>query len=171
MPTLEQVRKWADDFEREYPEDLAGRLRWFVNRLGVRQERLLRLAGLSRKDAVDLAAGGGVDWSWVVQHVGEEAAWWAESAIGQALVLYQYNSHALRERLGRPVDKEFDLVQPGGRVVPLSCLPPDEREEALLTLATQDGPQSVQALIAYLSQPGGVVTGSRLAPGVRTGSS
>jgi hypothetical protein len=160
MPTLEQVRKWADDFEREYPEELDDRLDWFVDQLGVRQEQLLRLMGIPRKDIADLTARGVVDWSGVVQRVGEDAAWWAESALRRTLVLYQYDWKALKERLRRPVDEEFELVQVGGRVVPLSRMPADQREEALLTLAAQDGPQSVTALIAYLSHPGIVLAGS-----------
>jgi hypothetical protein len=35
----------------------------------------------------------------------------------------------------------------------LADLPADRREEALLVLIAQDGPQATSALIAYLSQP------------------
>jgi hypothetical protein len=163
MPTFEQVRRWADDFEQEYPEDLAARLRWFVNQLGVRPEHLLRMMGMSRQRIeamVEDLAENSLDWSWVINEVGEESAWWAESPIGQALVLYQYDWRALKERLSRPVDKEFEVVQPGGCVVPLSRLSAAQREEALLTLAAQEGSRSVTALIAFLSQRGGVPTGS-----------
>jgi hypothetical protein len=152
MPTLEQVTDWGDDFEREYPEEVADRLRWFVDRLGVPPERLLRLLGLPRERAQELAKGD-VNWEAIVAEVGEEAAWWAESTIGAALVRYQYNWRALKEHLSRPVDREFEVVRPGGESVPVGRLPADQREEVLLLLAAQNTPQALEALIAYLSQP------------------
>jgi hypothetical protein len=152
MPTIEQTRAWADDFERSYPEELPDRLRWFVQELGVSQSHLLRLMGVSR-DEVERLAEGGVDWGWAVKHFGERPAWWADSVIRQAIVLYQYDWRALKDRLSRPVDREFELAEPGGRFTALGDLPADRREEALLVLIAQDGPQSASALIAYLSQP------------------
>jgi hypothetical protein len=109
MPTIEQVRKWAADFEQAYPEELPDRLRWFVEALGVSPNHLLRLMGVPR-DEVERLAKGGVDWRWAVKHFGEERAGWAESVIGQAIVLYQYDWRALKDRLTRPVDKEFELA-------------------------------------------------------------
>ena len=157
MPTIEQVRAWAADFERSYPEELPDRLRWFVEDLGVRPGPLLRLMGASREEAEQLADGG-VDWDWAVNHFGEESAWWAESVIGQALVHYQYDWKALRDRLARPLDKELDMDVPelGGRFTPLRSLPPDRREDVLLGQVAQGGPGSTLALIAYLCQPEGV---------------
>ena len=58
------------------------------------------------------------------------------------------------------MNQEFEVVQPGGRVLSLLRLSADQREETLLTLAAQDAPQSVPALIAYLSQPASVSASS-----------
>jgi hypothetical protein len=159
MPTIEQARKWAADFERAYPEELPDRLRWFVESLGVRPNHLLRLMGAPREQ-VQLLAEGAIDWRWAVRQFGEGSAWWAESAIRQAIVLYQYDWRALKGRLSRPVDREFEVAAPGGHGVALRDLPADRREEALLGLIAQDGPQSSSALVAYLSQPDQVRAGS-----------
>src|SRR5579885_846516 len=118
MPTWEQVRKWAADFEQVYPEELPDRLRWFVESLGVSPTHLLRLMGVPREEAERLAEGG-VDWRWAVKYFGEEPAWWAESTISQALVAYQYDWLALKERLARPLDQEFEVAEPGGRFIAL----------------------------------------------------
>jgi hypothetical protein len=152
MPTLEQVTDWGDDFDREYPEELADRLRWFVERLGVLPERVLRLLGLSRERAQEVVQGG-IDWKAAVAEASEEAAWWAERTLAGALRLYRYDWRALRERIRRPADREFEVVQPGGTPVPASGLPSDQREEVLLLLACQEMSQAREALLAYLSQP------------------
>jgi hypothetical protein len=159
MPIIEQVRKWAADFEQAYPEELPDRLRWFVEDLGVSQNHLLRLMGVPR-DEVERLAEGGVDWGWAVKHFGEGPAWWAESLIRQALVSYQYDWLALKERLAHPLDKEFEVAVPGGRVTALGSLPADRREDILLGHIAQGGPQATLALIAYLSQRQSVPAGS-----------
>jgi hypothetical protein len=66
MPTAEQVARWADDFETSYPEALSDRLRWFHDNLGIAQDRLLRLVGLSSAEVKELREGC-VDWKWVAQ--------------------------------------------------------------------------------------------------------
>jgi hypothetical protein len=152
MPTEEQVDYWADDFEREYPEELPDRLRWFVEQLGVRKDHLLRLLGLPPERVRELASRD-INWEAVVAEVGEASAWWAESAIDVPLRLYHYDWRGLKERLSRPVGREFEVMLPGGETVPASRLPADRREEILLLLASQDTEQAWQALIAYLSQP------------------
>lgn len=159
MPTIEQVRKWAADFEQAYPEELPDRLRWFVEALGVSQNHLLRLMGVPRNE-VERLAEGGVDWRWAVQHFGEEPAWWAESLVRQAIVFYQYDWHALKERLAHPLDKEFEVAELGGRFTTLGSLPADRREDILLTQIAQGGPQVTLALVAYLSQPEGIAARS-----------
>src|SRR5947209_3756599 len=153
MPTIEQARKWAADFEQAYPEELPDRLRWFVKNLGVGPNHLLRLMGVPRGEVGRLAEAG-VDWGWAVEHFGEGPAWWAESLIRQAIVSYQYDWHALQERLAHPLDTEFEVAEPGGHVAALGSLPPDRREDVLLGHIAQGGPQATLALIAYLSLPG-----------------
>jgi hypothetical protein len=152
MPTIEQLRKWATDFEQAYPEELPDRLRWFVEELGAGQNHLLRLMGVPQNEAVRLSEGR-VDWHRAVEHVGEEAGWWAESLIRQAIVVYQYDWRALKERLTRPLDKEFEVAELGGRFTTLGSLPPDRRDDILLNQIAQGGPQVTLALVAYLSQP------------------
>jgi hypothetical protein len=158
MPTIEVVRKWASDFERVYPEELPDRLRWFVTDLGVSQSHLLRLMGVPR-DEVERLADVSVDWPRAVQQFGEGAAWWAESSIRQILVSYLYDWRALKERLSQPLDKEYEVAEPGGRTTALGSLPPDRREDILLSHITLGGPQTSLALIAYLSQPERVPAG------------
>src|SRR5690348_12585777 len=80
MDIVEQREQWAADFEREYPEELPDRLRWFTERLGIPPYRLLRLMGLSRAEAEELAKRP-VDWDAVVARYSEESGWWAERGI------------------------------------------------------------------------------------------
>ncbi len=152
MPTIERVRAWAADFERSYPEELPDRLQWFVQELGVSQNHLLRLMGVP-PDELEQLAEGAVDWRWAVEHFGEGPACWAESVIGQVIVLYHYDWRALKDRLSRPLEKEFEyeVAEPGGRFTPLGSLPPDRREDILLSHIARGGPDATLALIAYLS--------------------
>jgi hypothetical protein len=154
MPTIEQVRKWVADFESVYPEELPDRLRWFVESLGVSPKRLLRLMGVPRDQSERLAERG-VDWARAVEQFGEEPAWWAESAIRQAIVFYQYDWQALKERLARPLDSDygFEVPEPGGRFTALADLPAGRWEDVLLDRIAQGGLQATMPLVAYLSQP------------------
>jgi hypothetical protein len=159
MPSIEQIRNWADDFEKAYPEELPERLRWFVEVLGVGQNHLLRLMGVVREE-VERLAEGGLDWRWAVKQFGEDRAWWAESVIRQAIVFYHYDWPALKERLARPLDKEFEVALPGGQFATLGSLPAERRESILLDQVAGGGPQATLALIAYLSQPESALVGS-----------
>ena len=151
MDVVEQRQQWAADFEREYPEELPDRLRWLVERLGIRPYHLLRLMGLSRPEAEELAKGP-VDWDAVVAKYTEESGWWAEGTVMDLLSRYHLDWHALRERLHQPPDRTLRFYRPGGWAVSPDELPPEEREPVLLALIAEGGPRSSAALLAYLLQ-------------------
>ncbi len=153
MPTLEQTRAWAEEFERQYPETLPRRLQWLTQNVGIRQYHLLRLMGVSRLDAEECEEGS-VGWSSAVETFSEAQMSWAEERIYQALDFYHFDWKALEERLHQPLDREFSVARPGGETLSLGEIPEEEREDILLNLIAQGGAQSITALIAFLSMPG-----------------
>jgi hypothetical protein len=152
MKTWEQLRAWADDFEREYPEEVADRLRWFVEKLGVRPYHVLRLLGLSRQEASRLSAGE-VGWAQIVEQVGEQAAWWADSTLRQLVGRFRYDWRALKDRLAQTIEEDYWVSLPGGREVRPGSLSPEELEDNLLPLIAQGSVGIDPALIAYLTHP------------------
>jgi hypothetical protein len=154
MDIVEQREQWAAEFEREYPEELPDRLRWFTERLGIQPYHLLRLMGLSRPEAEALAKGP-LDWDAVIARYSEESAWWAEGTVMNLLSYYHFDWHALRERLHQPPDRSMRIYRPGGWAVSPDELPREERESILLTLIAEGGPRSSAAALAYLLHPAG----------------
>ena len=155
MPTLEESNKWADDLERECPEDLPERLEWFTRRLGIERGRLLRLMGLSPDQIARLERGGFTEADWdelVEQHRAQ--ALWVEDTINHLLAAFHYNADALAHRLRRPPAKgEIRVPRPGGEVVNLEDLDEKGREQVLFDRIAQGGGGATAALLAYLSQP------------------
>jgi hypothetical protein len=149
MPTAEQVAKWADDFEEGYPEVLADRLRWFHDRMGVGQDRLLRLIGIPPAEVKELAEGRGVDWKWVAEQYGDGASW-AEEMLLQAVAFFDYNWEGLRDHIRQPLRAEYEIGQPG-KLVPLRKLRPAQQDNALLTLIAEGSPRVIPVLIVFLS--------------------
>jgi len=149
MSALEKVRCSRGEFE--YPEALPERLGWFTREAGVGNYHILRLMGLSCSVARALAATGAI-WSAVVADA-EEAAWWAEGMLYDALAVFDYDAAEMRRRLGQPARGDYLVPLPGGGAVPIEDLPPPKREEAWLGLLAQGGRVALPALIAYLSRP------------------
>jgi hypothetical protein len=156
MDIVEQREQWSADFDREYPEELPDRLRWFTDRLGIRPYHLLRLMGLSRPEAEELARRP-VNWDAVIAQYSEESAWWAEGKVMALLAGCHFNWHALRERLRQPLDRASRVLRPGGWDISPDELPPEERETVLLTLIAAEGGGWSPHLLAYLAQPSATV--------------
>jgi hypothetical protein len=151
MDIVEQREQWAADFEREFPEELPDRLRWFTDRLGIRPYHLLRLMGLSRAEAEELARGP-VDWDAVIARYSEESAYWAAGRVLSLLHHPPRDWRALRDQLRQPIDRPLRVLRPGGWEVSPYELPPEERETVLLTLIAA-GYASSSYLLAYLTAP------------------
>jgi hypothetical protein len=155
VPTLEEINQWADDLERECPEELPRRLEWFTHRLGIDPGRVLRLMGLPPDQVIRLESGGLTEGRWdelVQQHQAE--AVWVEDTINHLLAAFHYNADALAERLKRPPAKgEVQFPRLGGVVVNLEDLDVNDREQVLLEQVAQGGAGAIAALLVYLSQP------------------
>src|SRR5262249_7323310 len=111
-----------------------------------------RLLGLSRQEASRLSAGE-VNWAVVVEQVGEEAAWWADSTLRSLVGRFRYDWRALKERLAQPIEEEYWVSLPGGREVLPGSLSAEELEANLLPLIAQGGLGIDLPLLAYLSPP------------------
>jgi hypothetical protein len=155
MDVVEQREQWRAAFEREYPEELPDRLRWFTDRLGIQPYHLLRLMGLPRAEAEQLAKGP-VERAAVIDRYGEESAWWVENKVGYLVTREHDNWHAVREQLRQPSPPGFRVPRPGGWEILPQDLPPEERETVLLTMIADRNSGSFLPLLAYLSQPGPV---------------
>jgi hypothetical protein len=168
MPTQEQLRRWTEDFEREYPESLSDRLKWWAHVLGIDRIRLFRLLGLSGSEAArtPLTALPRVVEAQV------DRAEMVDDMLGQLLASFDYDLHALSAALHQPVDPTPKEKEKGrikrrpGDVVPLPYTPgPQARRGILLNQIVAGGPFALRALQAYLSEP---TTGNGRA-GKRTG--
>jgi hypothetical protein len=149
MPTADQVAKWADDFEESYPEALADRLEWFHNKLGVGQERLLRMIAEPPATVIELEEGGGVDWQWVAGQYADGAGW-AEEMLLQAIAFFDYNWEGLRDHIRQPLRADYQIGQ-AGKLVPLRELSPTQQDTALLTLIAEGNPRVIPVLCVFLS--------------------
>jgi hypothetical protein len=158
VPTLEEINRWADDLERECPEDLPRRLAWFTRRLGIDPGRVLRLMGLPPDEVSRLASGGLTEarWDEIVERHPVEALW-VEDAINHLLAVFHYNADTLADRLKQlPPPGEIQVPRPGGAVVNLDDLDANDREQVLLEQVARGGAGAMPALLVYLSEPGHV---------------
>lgn len=164
MPTLEQARRLASDFETHYPDDLAEQLAWWSGSLGIGRSRLLRLMGLS---AVEIARAKRRPWRSLIEAHSDRAAW-LEDLLCQLLARYSYDWEALGKdlrdarashRLGtrRPTHpKSFFprsgfLIRPKEHRYSRSLMPSLRREDILLKEVRRGGPKSIDALKSLLS--------------------
>ena len=167
MPTQEQLRRRTEDFERESPESLSDRLRWWTQILGIDRIRLFRLLGLSGSEAArtPLAALPRV------VDAQEHRAEIVDDMLGQLLASFDYDLEAFRDALHQPASPDSEEGRPGKRRpradLPLPYTPgPQARRGILLNLIVAGGPFALRALQAYLSEPTTTGDGRR---GKRTG--
>jgi hypothetical protein len=156
MPSVEQVREWATDVERIYPETLADRLEWFVREFNLDPRRVLSLMGLPSGRVEELASPSrraGVDWDAIAaQH--EERAWWVEERLSQLLAFFHYDRQTLARQLRQPFPTEFRITLPGGEATAAADLSPEERDRILLRLIVEGGAAASTALAVYFqSEP------------------
>jgi hypothetical protein len=154
MPTQDQVRRLAADFEREYPESLTDRLKWWAHVLGIDRIRLFQLLGLSGPEA----ARTPLTALPRVVDAQEDRAEMVDEMLGQLLASFDYDLHALRTALHRPVgpgsEEKRRVKRQPGIVVPLPYTPgPQARSGILLNEIVAGGPSAPRALLAYLSEP------------------
>jgi hypothetical protein len=122
MPTHRKARELADAFEEAYPQELPERLTWWGQVLGIDRVRLLRMLGMSAKEAKDKKTQG---WDTILQNEKwAERAWWVEGKLHEILSLFDYDWQALSAYLHHPLaqadgEEHPHLPRPRPAVEPL----------------------------------------------------
>jgi DNA-directed RNA polymerase specialized sigma24 family protein len=145
----EQVAKWADDFESDYPETLSDRLSWFHDALDIRQDRLLLLVGLASEKVKELSQGGTVDWKRVAEEH-EDGAIRAEEVLLQVLAFFRYDCQTMREQIHQGAPEEFRVPKSEGLPVRLQEINPSQRDISLLKEIARGVPESIPASVIFL---------------------
>jgi hypothetical protein len=153
MPTQDHVQRLVAEFERQYPESLIDRLKWWARVLGIDRIRLFRLLGLSGPEAArtPLTALPQV----VDSH--EDRAEMVDEMLGQLLASFDYDLPAFRAALHSPVGpvstEKRRVIRRPGVIVPLPYTPrPQARSGILLNEIVAGGPSALPALLAYLRE-------------------
>jgi hypothetical protein len=154
MPTQAQLRRMVEDFERDYPNSLPERLKWWSRELGIEKVRLFRLLGMSATEAKR------TPWAALKRAVSErkDRAEQVDEMLGQILASYDYNLAAMKEALhphenvknARP-SPMTQLRRDAGRLQERTPL--EHRTRILLSAIAGGGPAALSALTTYLLKP------------------
>lgn len=154
MPTYQKARELANAFEAAYPDELPQRLKWWCHVLGIDRVRFLRLMGMSAKEAKEKKNR---EWDTILQ----DRAWagrgcWLEGKLHELLSFFDYDWKALSERLHHPLvlaegQEPTHVNRAQGTIEQLRYVPNGDGTELLLNIMAEKGPESLSALLAYLS--------------------
>ena len=151
MPTQEQVQRLVAEFESQYPETLADRLKWWAHAVGIDRIRLLRLLGVSGGEAARTPQSA---LARIVE-ANKDRAEMVDEMLGQLLASFDYDLPAFRQALHAPLEPAAEEKQrvkrrPG----PVVALPyaPRARGAILLNEIVAGGPSALPALLAYLNE-------------------
>jgi hypothetical protein len=153
MTTERRAARLGEEFDEAYPDTLPRRLEWLADHLRIDRSRFLRLMGLA-PDEVE----ANLDTPWeAIAEQWEDQAWWVEELLCQLIALFSYDWRALANRLHQPAEAgtrpELERVsRPAGQIDRLQASPPCGREETVLALISQGGPDALVWLIEYLTQ-------------------
>jgi hypothetical protein len=153
MSIYKKLEAQARKFEKSYPQDLPDRLEWWCNNLGVDRVRLLRVIGLSARQAERRKHD---DLKETLKNPE-----WADNALGLEgklhwlLSLYNYDWHALAESIRRSTveTQTEEFVGAGHRRRESKRLPSTAngaQADRLIKRLSEGGRESVPALVAYL---------------------
>jgi hypothetical protein len=153
MAAERRAARLGEEFDESYPDTLPGRLEWLTDHLRIDRPRFLRLMGLA-PDEVE--ANLHAPWEALAERWQDEA-WWVEELLCQLIALFGYDWRALANRLHQPAEAgarpELERVsRPAGHIDRLRAVPPCGREETLLALISQGGPDALVWLVEYLTQ-------------------
>jgi len=131
----------ALEFVRAYPSALPSRLEWLADHLHIDRRRVLRLMGVEQPQIEHCL---GESWAEVVAER-EEQATWVDQLLRQLVARFQYDP----ERIASVVRSQAYQ----GKVEPLLRTPEDDRERVILSMIAEGGPDVMNWLLEYLSQP------------------
>ena len=160
MPTLEDVRRLATNFETAYPYTLARRLAWWVKVLGVNQSRFIQLIQFRADKASRLIPR---TWQELVRANRKDSVW-VEELLGQIVARYSYDWEALAEDLNEHSSSRFRDKSRGIKPFQRSVLTVQKpyiahrsthlstRDQELLKTIYKGGRQSLEALFHFLAK-------------------
>jgi hypothetical protein len=153
MSIYRKTDKLAKRFDAVYPKELSARLRWWSKTLGIDRARLLRMIGMSARQAEERK---GKDLKAILKSPEWEAkAQLVEGGLHRLLSLFHYDWHALAERIHGPGVEEgrgpSGVTRRAGEVKRLRHTPNGETADLLIDRLAEGGPQSLSALLTYLA--------------------
>ena len=156
MDIYKKTDALARKLEAEYPNDLAARLRWWSKRLGIDRIRLLRMFGMSQRQA-ETHKCDNLDVILKDPKRGANALM-LEGGLHRLLALFQYDWKALAEQLHRPATERGEpelarVTRQRGGDKRLRYRPNGDASELLLNRIAEGGPQLLSTLVAYLAEP------------------
>jgi hypothetical protein len=166
MPTLEEARRLADDFEAVYPESLPDRLAWWATVLEIPRRRMLLLLGIRGIDLLR-SSRRSRSWSELIESRSDRASW-INDLLLQLLSRHSYDTKALLASLRVRSGKR--RVASGLRRTSMTSKPRRPRHTSLSIHALKErkielirdselikrvwlgGPQALTALRDFLSE-------------------
>jgi hypothetical protein len=154
MRIYRKTEELANQFDAAYAEELSARLEWWSTTLGIDRVRLLRLIGLSARQAeksqdTDLKAIlQGPEW--------EANAQLLEGGLHRLLSLFHYDLHALAERLhgpsrGKKPEERSGVTSRKGESKRRRDTPKGAASDLVIHRLSEGGPQALPALLACLA--------------------
>jgi hypothetical protein len=146
MAPKHPAARLADEFVKSYPKGLPDRLAWLADQLRIDRPRFLRLLELAPEE---VAANLGSPWEAIAERWPDQALW-VEELLRELIAMFGYDWRALADRLHQLADAG---AQPAGKLDRLRAASRVDREELLLALISQGGPDVLLWLLEYLRQP------------------
>ena len=154
MPIYKKTAELARKFDSAYPPELFARLQWWGDALGINRVRLLRLLGMSKHQAEQRK---NCDLQEIIRNPKwKENVQLVEASLLRLLSLFHYDWPALAERIHSPVagvqqEGPSRVTRGKGEVTRLQYTPNGASFELLINRVIAGGPDSLSALLAYLS--------------------
>lgn len=152
MTAYQRVARNAREFTKSYPEGLAAQLEWWGEALGIDRIRLLRMIGLSRRQA---ARRKDEDLEAIV-----ESPEWADNALGvegllaRLVTLYQHDWRDLAEKMREAAKTQREETSHAAVPKAATQRPHARRNgktsEVWAGRIHEGGPDALGALISYL---------------------
>jgi hypothetical protein len=152
MAPQRQAARLSEEFVESYPDTLPLRLEWLADHLRIDRARFLRLLGLAPDEVEENLT---TPWETIAAQWEDQARWVAE-LLSQLIALFSYDWKALAGRLHQSTEagaRPERVSAPAGHTDrPRTVFPGGGREETLLTLISQGGPDALVWLVEYLKQ-------------------